>query len=111
MPMKALLQGDAGNYRIRGAIWELSAVAYRAYVHLVPAAPRSRVSRRVVSAEGVTMQEVLGAAKARVKREVGATVDNLEVLPGAAPSPEHDIGDSALPGAQDALRRYPSPTD
>jgi len=79
MAMKALLQGNAGNYRIRGAIWELGSFAYRAYVHLVPATPRPDLSRSVVSADGMTLQEVLGAAKARVKSTVGTPVERLEV--------------------------------
>jgi len=37
MARKALLRGNAGNYRIRGTIWDLGSFAYRAYVHLVPA--------------------------------------------------------------------------
>jgi hypothetical protein len=32
--------GDAGKYLIRGAIWELGASSYRAYVHLVPTGSR-----------------------------------------------------------------------
>lgn len=111
MPMKALLQGDAGDYRIRGAIWELSAAAYRAYVHLVPAVPRSSLSRRVVSAKGVNMQDVLGATKARVKSAIGTPVSSLEVLSDVAASPEPDTGGSALSGAKDAPRRYPPATD
>ena len=105
MAMKALLQGDAGNYRIRGAIWELGSVAYRAYIHLVPAAPRSDLSRRVVLAHGTTLQEVLGATKARVSSTVGAPVKTLEVLPRPAPSAEADTE----PG--EPSRRYPPPTD
>jgi hypothetical protein len=34
MAKKALLRGNAGNYRIRGTIWELGSFAYRAYFHL-----------------------------------------------------------------------------
>ncbi|HSD43303.1 MAG TPA: hypothetical protein VLD36_15730 [Burkholderiales bacterium] len=109
MAMKALLQGDAGNYRIRGAIWEFGTVAYRAYVHLVPAAPRSGVPRRVVSADGVTLQDVLGATKARVYSVVGAPVESLEVQTAASPEP--DSGPSAQPLARFARRRYPPPTD
>jgi hypothetical protein len=109
--MKALLQGDAGDYRLRGAIWELSAVAYRAYVHLVPAVPRSSLSQRVLSAKGVNMQDVLGATKARVKSAIGTPVQSLEVLSDVSASPQPDTGDSSLPGAQDAPRRYPPPTD
>lgn len=111
MAMKALLQGDAGDYRIRGSIWELSAVAYRAYVHLVPAVPRSSLSQRVLSAKGVDMQDVLGATKARVRSAIGTPVKSLEVLSDVSASPQPDTGDSALPGAQDAPRRYPPPTD
>lgn len=33
MPTKAILEGNAGSYRLRGAIWKLGASAYRAYVH------------------------------------------------------------------------------
>ena len=105
MVMKALLQGDAGNYRIRGAIWELGSVAYRAYVHLVPAVPRSNLSRRVVLADGTTLQEVLGATKARVSSTVGSPVRTLEVLPRPASSAEPDTEPAERP------RRYPPPTD
>ena len=110
MAMKALLQGDAGNYRIRGAIWELGAHSYRAYVHLVPARPRAGAARAVVSADGMTLQEVLGATKARVSFTVGTPVRHLEVLLSTTPSPEPD--EPAL--AQESwgtARRFPPPTD
>jgi hypothetical protein len=105
MTMKALLQGDAGNYRIRGAIWELGSVAYRAYVHLVPTRARSSLQRRVVSAEGTTMQEVLGATRARVNSAVGSPVESLEVLPAGRPEPD------TLPGEAPPRRFDPPPTD
>jgi hypothetical protein len=79
MAIKALLRGDAGNYQIRGAIWELGSSSYRAYVHLVPGALRPDLPRSVVSVGGATLQEVLGAAKARVKSTVGTPVEELEV--------------------------------
>jgi hypothetical protein len=79
MGLSAELTGDAGNYRIRGAIWELGASNYRAYVHLFPLTPRPNLSRSVVSADGMTLQEVVGAAKAQVKSTVGVPVERLEV--------------------------------
>jgi hypothetical protein len=42
MGLIVTLTGDAGKYLIRGAIWELGASSYRAYVHLVPPGPPSR---------------------------------------------------------------------
>jgi hypothetical protein len=39
MRLRAELGGDAGNYRISGAIWKLGSSFYRAYVYLVPATP------------------------------------------------------------------------
>ena len=36
MALKARLQGNAGNYRFRGEVWELGTFTYRAYVHLIP---------------------------------------------------------------------------
>ena len=110
MAKKALLQGNAGDYRIRGAIWELSSFAYRAYVHVVPTAPRSNLPRSVVTADGMTMQEVLGAARARVKSTVGMPVENLELLPKTAPTPQPDTEYLALLRGR-APRRYPPPTD
>ena len=89
MAMLITLRGDAGNYRIKGAIWELGGFAYRAYVHLVPAAPRPGLPRRVVSVGGASLQEVLSAAEARVRSTVGRPVENLEVraaLRAAEPS-------------------------
>ena len=88
MPMKAILEGNAGNYRLRGAIWELGASAYRGYVHLVPVAPYSRLSRSVGSAEGATMQQALGAAEEEVRSTVGQ--------PGGKPG-----SDSGCVGAAD----------
>jgi len=79
MTMLVTLRGDAGNYRIKGAIWELGDFAYRAYVHLVPAPPRVDLPRAVVSVGGATLQEVLSSAEARVKSTVGRPVENLEV--------------------------------
>jgi hypothetical protein len=79
MAIKALLQGNAGNYQIRGTILELGSFAYRAYVHLVPATPRPDLPRSVVWADGMTLQEVLGAAKAQVKSTIGTPVERLEV--------------------------------
>jgi hypothetical protein len=108
MAMKALLQGNAGGYRIRGAIWELGSSAYRAYVHLVPAAPHAGLSRSVVSAEGATLQQLLGATEAQVKSTVGRPVETLEIIPGPAPTPQPD---TAPPQDRLALRRYPPPTD
>ena len=80
MAMKALLEGSAGNYRIRGAIWELGSFAYRAYLHLVPAGRRPKLAGPVVSVDGMSVQEVLGAAKEQVKSTTGAPVEKLEVL-------------------------------
>lgn len=110
MAMKALLQGDAGNYRIRGAIWELGARSYRAYVHLVPARSRAGAARAVVSADGMTLQEVLGATKARVSSTVGTPVESLELLPSTTPSPEPDKPALAQESWGTA-RRFPPPTD
>lgn len=109
MAMKAIFEGNAGDYRLRGAIWELGTSAYRAYVHLVPAGRRkSRLSPSVVSAEGKTVQQVLGAAEERVKSTVGRPVENLEVIPGTSSRSDTDRG---VFGHTQAVRRYPEPTD
>jgi hypothetical protein len=79
MGLRAEIAGDAGSYRIRGAVWELGSSSYRAYVHVFPATPRPDLSRSVVSADGMTLQEVVGAAKAQVRSTVGMPVERLEV--------------------------------
>lgn len=74
------LTGDAGKYLIRGAIWELGASSYHAYVHLVPPGsdfPRSVIS--VVSVDGPTLKKVLDAAIGRVMTTAGTPVQNLQV--------------------------------
>ncbi len=112
MAKKALLQGNAGNYRIRGTIWELGSFAYRAYVHLVPTVARSNLSRWVVSADGMTLQEVLGAAKERVKSTVGTSVERLELFHReTAPTPQPDTEHSTPLRHRPVPRRYPAPTD
>ena len=82
MGLLVTISGDASNYLIRGAILEVGASSYRAYIHLVPAASctdpaQSAVS--VVSAGGQTLEGVLDHAIARVMTAVGAPVQNLEV--------------------------------
>ena len=107
MAVKARLQGKAGDYRFRGAVWELGCFAYRAYVHLIPVRFRPDLSRSVFSADGMTMQEVLGAAKMRVKSTVGAPVETFEFFPRRAPTPHPDTEYSWL--LRLAHRRYPPP--
>lgn len=111
MGIKALLQGDAGNYRIRGAVWELGASCYRAYGHRVPARPRGCSSRSVASADSMLLREVLGATKARVSSTVGTAVERLEVLPCPTPSPEPDDEPDPTQETGRAPRRFPPPTD
>jgi len=79
MGLLVILRGDAGNYRVKGTIWELGAFSYRAYVHLVPAASRGHLSRSILSVGGVTLQEVLNAATARVRTTIGTPVEKLEL--------------------------------
>jgi hypothetical protein len=80
MGLIVTLTGEAGTYLIRGAIWDLGTSSYRAYVHLVPSAPRLDLFRSgisVVSATGPTWQEVLDAAIAQVMVAAGAPVQNV----------------------------------
>jgi hypothetical protein len=80
MGLLVTLRGDAGNYRIKAAIWELGGFSYRAYVYLVPAGgERDLPSRWLVSVGGATLQEVLGATEARVTSTAGMPVRKLEV--------------------------------
>ena len=109
MAKKALLQGSAGNYRIRGTIWELGSFAYRAYVHLIPTVARSTLDRWVVSADGMSVKEVVGATKARVRATVGTSVNTLEVVRSAlAPQPNSE---HLTPIRLRSPRRFPPPTD
>ena len=80
MAMKALLEGSAGKYQIRGAIWELGSFTYRAYLHLVPTGQRPNPAGSVVSASGTSVQEVLGAAKEQVKSTTGTPVEKLALV-------------------------------
>ena len=81
MGLLVTLTGDAGNYLIRGAICELAASSYRAYIHLVPSGPRPDLSRSVVLSclSGPTLQGVLDAAIARVVTATGTPAQNLRV--------------------------------
>ena len=82
MGLVVTLTGDAGKCLIRGAIWELGASSYRAYVHLVPSGPRLEPSRSplsIVSVNGPTLEKVLDAAIARVMTTIGTPVQNLQV--------------------------------
>ena len=109
MAMKALLEGTVGNYRIRGAIWELGHFAYRAIVHLVPTGRRPKQPGPVVSADGMTLKEVLGATREQVETTIGTSVEKLDVLDGPAPTPRRDAETSPL--RRPRSPRYLSPTD
>ena len=109
MAKKALLRGNAGHYRLRGTIWELGSFAYRAYVHLIPTVARPTLSRWVISADGMSLKEVIRAIKARVTSRVGATVNKLELLPKTSPMPLPDAYQLAL--SRRVPRRFPPPTD
>ena len=109
MAMKALLEGSAGKYQIRGAIWELGSFAYRAYLHLVPTGQRPKLAGPVVSASGMSVQEVLGAAKEQVKSTTGTPVEKLALVHREAPAQERDTEPSAL--RRSTFRRHPAPTD
>jgi hypothetical protein len=82
MRLLVTLTGHAGEYLIRGAIWKRTGPSYRAYVHLVPAAPGRDLSRSissVVSVGGPTWEGVLDTAIARVMTKTGTPVQNLRV--------------------------------
>ena len=82
MGLIVTLTGDAGKYLIRGAIWELGASSYRAYVHLVPSGPRLDLIQSVVSVvsvTGPTVEKVLDAAIAQAMTAAGTPVQNLDV--------------------------------
>jgi hypothetical protein len=109
MAMKALLEGSAGIYRIRGAIWELGSFAYRAVVHLVPTGPRPKQAGPVVSADGMTLKEVLRATKEQVETAIDTSVEELDVLDGTASTAGRDA--ETPPLRRPMSPRYPSPTD
>lgn len=82
MGLIVTLTGDAGNFLLRGAIWDLGASSYRAYIHLVPSGPRLGILRpgiSVVSVAGPTWPKVLDAAIAQVMVAAGAPVQNVQV--------------------------------
>jgi hypothetical protein len=83
MGLLVTLTGGAGKYLIRGAIWELGASSYRAYVHLVPPGLRSESVISVISVDGPTLQKVLDVAIARVMTRAGAPVQDLQVRAAA----------------------------
>jgi hypothetical protein len=105
MSLILTLTGNTGNYLIRGAIWELGASSYRAYVHLVPSGARRDVSRSVasiVSVAGPTSQKVLDAAITRVMSTAGAPVQDLQVRA----APQHDEArEASLTGEEAASER------
>jgi hypothetical protein len=81
MRLFVTLTGDVGKDLVRGAIWELDASSYLAYVHIVPSArlDSSRSVSSVVSVTGPTWEGVLDTAIARVMTAIGQPVQNLQV--------------------------------
>jgi len=105
MSLLVTLRGNADKYLLRGAIWEIAASSYRAYVHLVPSGHRPDLygsAFTVVTATGPTLQEALDAAVARAMTAAGAPVKNLQV--------RHAPRDSEVRGAgSDRTKQVPVP--
>ena len=76
MHLHSILDGRSGEFRVRGAAWELESRALRGFLYLIPV--RGGGGRhRVVEAEGGTVWSLLDALSGEISAVAGATVKRL----------------------------------
>lgn len=78
MHLHSTLDGRAGEYRVRGAAWELDSRALRGFLYLIPVRRSGNGQYRVVEAEGGDVWNLLDALREQVNAAAGATVKRLD---------------------------------
>ena len=78
MQLHSTLDGRAGDFRIRGAAWELNSLKFRGFLYLIPPRNDGDGRHRVVEAEGASVWNLLDALSAQVSRIAGAEVARLD---------------------------------
>lgn len=78
MQLHSTLNGRAGEFRIRGAAWELNSLKFRGFLYLIPHHDDGDGRYRVVEAEGASVWNLLDALSAQVSWISGTEVARLD---------------------------------
>jgi len=78
MQLHSTLDGRAGEFRIRGAVWELNSLKFRGFLYLIPPRDDGDGHYRVVETEGASVWNLLDALSAQVSWIAGADVARLD---------------------------------
>jgi hypothetical protein len=78
MHLHSTLTGRAGEYRIRGAVWEINSLKFRGFLYLIPPRYEDDGHHRVVEAEGASVWNLLDALSAQVNWISGTVVARLD---------------------------------
>ena len=78
MQLHSTLNGRAGEFRIRGAAWELNSLKFRGFLYLIPPHDDGDGRYRVVEAEGASVWNLLDALSAQVSWISGTEVARLD---------------------------------
>jgi hypothetical protein len=94
MQLHSTLTGRAGEFRMRGAAWEINSLKFRGFLYLIPPRDEGDGRYRVVEAEGASVWNLLDALNAQVSSISGREVTRLDA---------HVVGTTTV-----AKRRAPS---
>lgn len=78
MHLHSILDGRAGQFRIRGAAWALDSRTLRGFLYLIPVRSDGNGQYSVVEAEGEDVWNLLDALSKRVSSISGASVKRLD---------------------------------
>jgi hypothetical protein len=83
--LHSTLDGRAGEFRLRGAAWDINSATFRGFLYLVPAQGSGNGRYRVVEAEGEDLWNLLDALSEQVASVSGASVKRLYARAVAGP--------------------------
>jgi hypothetical protein len=78
MHLHSMLDGRAGQFRVRGAAWALDSRTLRGFLYLMPVRRDGNGQYRVVEAEGEDVWNLLDALSKQVSSISGAAVKRLD---------------------------------
>ena len=78
MRLHSTLEGRAGAFRVRGAVWEVNPLTFRGFLYLIPTRGAGDGRHRVVEAAGESVWKLLDALGEQVTSTAGAAIDRLD---------------------------------
>jgi hypothetical protein len=78
MHLHSTLDGRAGGFRLRGAVWAANPLSFRGFLYLIPVHGAGDGRYRVIEGEAESLWRLLEALGERVIPIVGAPVQRLD---------------------------------